>query len=440
MELIRHLRKLLTVGLALVLLTLIGLSQLAAQQRPYTVEDLKKLAQAGVTENRFLDLVRERGISFATTPEAIEDLRASGVPEAVLKEISAQIPLEQGPDFYLREGDRLVTEGHFEEAIAYYKKILEQLPDDPGAKARIARAEQRQKNAAAEAQRHEQEEKERIQLPYFQQQLRDALQASHCATVVLYATKILSAEPGNREAEEALSQCFQPYTLKQTLSGHQREVYSVAFSPDGHLLASGSGDNTIKLWEVASGALRQTLGGHQYMVESVAFSPDGRRLASGSEDGTIKLWDVAKGTLKQTLSGHSNWVLSVAFSPDGRLLASGSMDKTIKLWDAASGVLKQTLGEHEATVQSVVFSPDGRLLASGGWDGAIKLWDVASRGVVASGSFDNTIKLWDVLTGAEKQTLSGHQREVYSVAFSPDGRFLASGSNDNTIKLWERAQ
>ena len=377
MELMKRFRKPLIFGLALIVLALIGLPQLAAQQRSYTVEDLKKLAQS-VTEKRLFDLVKERGISFAATPEAIEDLRASGVPETVLKEISAQIPREQGPEFYLREGDRLVAEGRFGEAIAYYRKILEQLPDDPGAQARIARTEQRQKEAETEAQRREQEKKERVQLPYYRQQLRDALQASHCANAALYGRRILSLEPGNREAEEALSQCFQPYTLKQTLSGHEREVYSVAFSPDSRLLASGSADNTIKLWDVASGALKQTLKGHEGSVYSAAFSPDGRLLASGSEDRTIRLWDVASGALKQTLSGgHQGGVLSVAFSPD--------------------------------------------------------------RGVVASGSYDNTIKLWDVLTAAEKQTLSGHQREVYSVAFSPDGRLLASGSNDNTIKLWERA-
>ena len=419
MELMKRFRKPLIFGLALIVLALIGLSQLAAQQRSYTVEDLKKLAQS-VTEKRLFDLVKERGISFATTPEAIEDLRASGVPETVLKEISAQIPREQGPEFYLREGDRLVAEGRFGEGIAYYRKILEQLPDDPGAQARIARTEQRQKEAETQAQRREQEKKEHVQLPYYRQQLRDALQASHCANAALYGRRILSLEPGNREAEEALSQCFQPYALKQTLSGHEREVYSVAFSPDSRLLASGSADNTIKLWDVASGALKQTLSGHEATVQSVAFSPDGRLLASGSWDGTTKLWDVASGAEKQTLKGHEGSVYSAAFSPDGRLLASGSEDRTIRLWDVASGALKQTLsGGHQGGVLSVAFSPD--------------------RGVVASGSYDNTIKLWDVLTAAEKQTLSGHQREVYSVAFSPDGRLLASGSNDNTIKLWERA-
>ncbi|GLA13524.1 hypothetical protein AnigIFM62618_010513 [Aspergillus niger] len=129
----------------------------------------------------------------------------------------------------------------------------------------------------------------------------------------------------------------------QTLEGHSRSVYSVAFSGNGQLLASGSRDKTIKLWDVATGALKHTLEGHSDWVHSVAFSGNGQLLVSGSRDKTIKLWDAATGALKHTLEGHSGWVCSVAFSGNGQLLASGSRDKTIKLWDAATGALKHDI-------------------------------------------------------------------------------------------------
>ncbi|KAL8295995.1 hypothetical protein RB600_001468 [Gaeumannomyces tritici] len=136
----------------------------------------------------------------------------------------------------------------------------------------------------------------------------------------------------------------------QTLEGHSNLVKSVAFSPNGQKLASGSGDKTVKLWDAATGACLQTLEGHSRWVSSIAFSPDGQRLASASGDETVKLWDAATGAYLQTLEGHSHWVESVAFSPDGQRLASASYDKTVKLWDAATGACLQTLEGHSRWV------------------------------------------------------------------------------------------
>ncbi|WP_293302932.1 WD40 repeat domain-containing protein [Microcoleus sp. PH2017_27_LUM_O_A] len=242
-----------------------------------------------------------------------------------------------------------------------------------------------------------------------------------------------------------------------TLKGHSNPVSSVNFSPDGKTLASGSGDNTIKLWDASLGKEIHTFKGHSSSVSSVNFSPDGKTLASGSGDNTIKLWDASIGKEIHTFKGHSSSVSSVNFSPDGKTLASGS-GRTIKLWDVTKGRKIRILKGHSRAVWSVSFSPDGKTLASGSYDNTIKLWDISTGKEIhtlqgysgpvksvsfnpdgktlASGSGDNTIKLWDVTTGKEIRTLQGHSSSVNSVSFSPDGKTLASGSEDKTVILW----
>ncbi len=147
----------------------------------------------------------------------------------------------------------------------------------------------------------------------------------------------------------------------QTLEGHTNSVTSVAFSPNGKQVVSGSGDQTVRLWDAATGAALQTLEGHTYSVTSVAFSPNGKQVVSGSGDKTVRLWDAATGKALQALEGHSGWVNSVAFSLDGKQVVSRSDDETVRLWDAATGKALQTLEGHSA-VSSVAFSPDGNLL------------------------------------------------------------------------------
>jgi dipeptidyl aminopeptidase/acylaminoacyl peptidase len=200
------------------------------------------------------------------------------------------------------------------------------------------------------------------------------------------------------------------------LTGHESPVYSVAFSPDVKMLASGGGDRLVRLWEVATGNEITQMKGHGEEVRSVCFSPDGKQLVSGSGDKTVRFWDVATGKELWRID-EDKWVYSVAFSPTGKLLAIGSMNSQIHIYDITSGQVVRTLVGHKMLVYSLAFSADGRLLASG--------------------SHDNTVRLWDVVTDKQLCVMNELNAPAYHVAFSPDGRTLAAMSTDGEIALWE---
>jgi WD40 repeat protein len=180
------------------------------------------------------------------------------------------------------------------------------------------------------------------------------------------------------------------------------------FSPRGDLLATGSAEGDVTLWDPATGAEVRRLRGHRDHVAALAFSPDGKALASAAADRTVRLWDVAGGTETRPFAGHEHAVNAVAFAADGRTLTTWSRDGTVRLWDAATGRHLRLVASHSPDTSRSAHSPDGRVLA------------------VASGP--ETIVLWDTETGRPLHTLEGHKGLIASLAFAPDGRTLASGS------------
>lgn len=209
--------------------------------------------------------------------------------------------------------------------------------------------------------------------------------------------------------------------LVRTLRGHTGWIGRIAWSPHGRMLASPSGDKTIRLWDAETGECLRTLNGHGDAVISVAFDLAGSTLASGSRDSTIKLWEPGSGKLLRTLEGHDGTVFSVAFDPAGGMLASGSDDKTIKLWEPASGKLLRTLEGHIGYVGSITFDLLGHTLVSGSGDRSVRLWEVGSG---------RTLRTFEAHTGSAK-----------GLSFSPRTSLLASkgGYTDKTLRLWNVA-
>jgi hypothetical protein len=171
----------------------------------------------------------------------------------------------------------------------------------------------------------------------------------------------------------------------RTFSGHAGSVNSVAFSPDGKMLASASSDKTVRIWNVATGSEMRRVSGNLQNVTCIAFSPDGKVLAGGTNFGFIEVWDSNTGQLSYTFYGqHIAEINAMAFSPDGKTLASGGTDRTVRLWDMASHRLVQILEGHRGSVEALAFSADGKVLASGGRDAATKLWDLSTGQELAS--------------------------------------------------------
>ncbi|MEO0561043.1 MAG: TIR domain-containing protein [Chloroflexota bacterium] len=246
---------------------------------------------------------------------------------------------------------------------------------------------------------------------------------------------------------------------KYEFIAHTDAVYAVAFSADGSLLASASGDKTVRLYNLIEGEALALLRGHQAAVRDVAFHPQGTHIASASADCTVRLWGIRQNRDIERLDAAEDWVLRVAFSPKGDTLAATSVSEMTALWDVEAQSAVATLGGHADWVTGAAFSPDGTTLATASYDRTVRLWNVARRrrvnvisdvgGMVediaytpngtmlAAALQDGTVRLWRVANQTHYQTIKAHDHTVYSVAFSPLGGLMATAGAGGDVSLWD---
>ena len=290
------------------------------------------------------------------------------------------------------------------------------------------------------------------------------------------------------------------YLLRKTnpqltvLDGSMQNIYSLAVSPDGARLATGSEDTTARIWDAQGGRQLKLLEGHDGVIESVAYSPDGRRIATGAGDKTVRIWDAQSGEALLVLKGHDDEVRSVAYSSDGRRIVSSSIDRTARVWDAQDGTQLKLLEGHVDFLESAIFSPDDKKIVTATENKTVRVWDadsgqllknlgeylkpIASAVDVIEGKnpatldqdgetdlqefvleeFDAVIesmatssqggrivtvfedgsaRIWAAQGEQARTVLEGHSGVVYSVATSPDGKRIVTGSNDRTARIWE---
>jgi len=294
----------------------------------------------------------------------------------------------------------------------------------------------------------------------------DASSGAHLATLTGHEERVagLSFAPDGRLATASFDGAVRLWSpawkelSRLTIPGAQ--LWAVAFSPSGRVLAAGGSEGALRLWAPGQAREITRLEGHERAVAAVAFSPDGRALASAGLDGNVRLWDARTGRGRARVDGHDRPATAVAFALDGSMLFTGGEDATLRGFALPAEPALHTLMGHGADVRAVAFSPDGRTLASGSEDGAVHLWPLPAPGeprrfdtggwvrsvafssdgkLLAAGSDDQRVHVWELASGAHLE-LPGHSDEILAVAFAPGTSILASTGNDGTVRVWDVAR
>lgn len=241
---------------------------------------------------------------------------------------------------------------------------------------------------------------------------------------------------------------------------HGSNVNAVTVTPDGKCIVSGSDDNTIRVWDMETGAQLRAIKGHESGVNAITVTPTGTRIISGSSDKTIRVWDWETESQLMAIKELKGSVNAITVTPDGKCIVSGSSDNTICVWDLETGTQLRVIEGHESSVNAITVTPDSKCIVSGSDDNTIRVWDLETgmqlktikehnSGVKAitmtpdgkriiSGSSDKTIRIWDLETGAPiSEPIQGHKDWVNAVAVTPDSKLIVSGSYDNTIRVWD---